>query len=325
MFTCDAITAKLDPTGTADLRKRYQRAADVRLNSVKAHLRSVIIAQNMLGLTQGAASAAAMLGSIVGVASLPGRAPDDLKTKSFQATIDHILDAAFVEGTGEWLRPMIEIAYTMGVTRGKKLSKRNVDPAHAAEAVQALVGLTLVELQGIAEATSQHAVRAVALGMIHKAKPTDVSTAVLAVVDKIARTRARSMIALMLVKTFNTALLDQFEAAKIKRVGVDPEFLPKPKLGDALPRRSRLGSGPGSRTTKEIVPSKRTVQRIRAAQKVVEQLELVNVLNAPDACPICEDIADDGPYSIDEARSLIPAHPNCQCAFVPVFEGDDEE
>jgi len=35
-------------------------------------------------------------------------------------------------------------------------------------------------------------------------------------------------------------------------------------------------------------------------------------------CPICQDIEEGNPYSINQARSLIPAHPKCRCAFVPV-------
>lgn len=40
-------------------------------------------------------------------------------------------------------------------------------------------------------------------------------------------------------------------------------------------------------------------------------------LTAVDACPLCEDAAVGGPYSIPEARGLIPLHPNCRCAWAP--------
>jgi hypothetical protein len=67
------------------------------------------------------------------------------------------------------------------------------------------------------------------------------------------------------------------------------------------------------------------LQRIEAtAEEMVEEEEeastkLFNVLTAGDdrVCQNCQDIAEDGPYEIDEARGLIPAHPNCRCAFVP--------
>jgi hypothetical protein len=48
----------------------------------------------------------------------------------------------------------------------------------------------------------------------------------------------------------------------------------------------------------------------------------VNVLTAGDdrVCDVCDDIAAEGPYSLDEAQGLIPAHPNCRCVFVPAFD-----
>ena len=51
-------------------------------------------------------------------------------------------------------------------------------------------------------------------------------------------------------------------------------------------------------------------------------------LTAADACPICEDLAAGGPYTISEARGMIPGqtHPNCRCAWSPkVVNGTDIE
>lgn len=47
--------------------------------------------------------------------------------------------------------------------------------------------------------------------------------------------------------------------------------------------------------------------------------EWVNVLTAGDdlVCIECEDISASGPYQLDEAETLIPAHPNCRCSFIP--------
>jgi hypothetical protein len=49
--------------------------------------------------------------------------------------------------------------------------------------------------------------------------------------------------------------------------------------------------------------------------------EEVNVQTAGDdrVCDECDELAADGPYSLDEADDLIPAHPNCRCALVPVL------
>lgn len=41
------------------------------------------------------------------------------------------------------------------------------------------------------------------------------------------------------------------------------------------------------------------------------------VLNGSDPCPECQALAENGPYTIQEARGLIPAHPNCVCSLNP--------
>jgi len=39
-------------------------------------------------------------------------------------------------------------------------------------------------------------------------------------------------------------------------------------------------------------------------------------------CTVCQAIADEGPYTIEEARGIIPGktHPNCRCAWKPYIE-----
>jgi hypothetical protein len=51
------------------------------------------------------------------------------------------------------------------------------------------------------------------------------------------------------------------------------------------------------------------------------EAEEVNVQTAGDdrVCDECDELAADGPYSLDEADDLIPAHPNCRCALVPAL------
>lgn len=67
-----------------------------------------------------------------------------------------------------------------------------------------------------------------------------------------------------------------------------------------------------------------TPERLR---RIGELGAFVNVLTAGDnkVCQQCQDLADDGPYSLFDAQSLLPAHPNCRCAFIPAPQRDDEE
>jgi hypothetical protein len=63
--------------------------------------------------------------------------------------------------------------------------------------------------------------------------------------------------------------------------------------------------GPGSRSSREETPSASTIGRIEKAQEEIEEAvgEEVGVLTAGDdlVCEECQDIADGGPYSLDEA------------------------
>src|SRR5215471_11605182 len=82
--------------------------------------------------------------------------------------------------------------------------------------------------------------------------------------------------------------------------------------------------GPGSRTRKKR-PSASTIHRIEKVQRKLAKLGEVDVLTADDeyVCPVCEDISESGPYDIDTAESLIPAHVFCRCAFVPAGTLED--
>jgi SPP1 gp7 family putative phage head morphogenesis protein len=37
-------------------------------------------------------------------------------------------------------------------------------------------------------------------------------------------------------------------------------------------------------------------------------------------CPECEAASQSGPYTIAQARGMIPLHPNCRCAWLPIVE-----
>ena len=51
----------------------------------------------------------------------------------------------------------------------------------------------------------------------------------------------------------------------------------------------------------------------------VEVLSEFTVTDDNVLCPICEDLAGTE-YTIEEARGVIPVHPNCRCAWLPVVQ-----
>lgn len=330
-FFCDApLTPSGDPTGTRDIRRRFGNLAEMRFRKVRTILQQAIVAQDILGLKPQTVSVLAIAASLQSAAKAAQEQhgnlqaqPDANKVKGLQSWFDDLLRRVVVED-GSWMRPMIALSYNRSVARAMRLTKSNLQPPDTNEQINSLVALCLVELQGICEAVSQRVIRAASLALLHNENPTqgfsDMSTAIQA----IGVTRTKAMAELMVVKAFTTGTLDQFEQAGIKRVGAIPETFVKVK-GDA--RFHDAPAGPGSRIGREEPPSRSTIYRISRVQRRLEQFGQVNVQTAgdEDVCPICQDIEDENPYTIDEARSLIPAHPRCRCAFVPLDEDVDEE
>jgi SPP1 gp7 family putative phage head morphogenesis protein len=45
-----------------------------------------------------------------------------------------------------------------------------------------------------------------------------------------------------------------------------------------------------------------------------------------NVCPECQDLEVGGPYTIEEVRNMLPAHPNCRCTTIPVkVEGEGKK
>lgn len=322
--TLDAARIKQDPTGTGQIRRAMRADLAMKWRSMRVLLKAMLVDNDLLGLGSMAMLSAMHLAAQLG--------PGADKVRTFQTWFDTSLKLRVLEGSGDFLHKYIERGYMKGVSFAENNTGIQTVRSYAMQStVDTIAALTVVELQGVIEATSQQAVRAVTNGILAKQNPRMILRNVLKVIDSIGVTRSNTIAEFVIVKAFGDATLDVYEAVGVTEVGLIPEVLPPRKsLGDVARSARSRKQGAGSRTTKERVPSLRTVQRIRAQEKVVERLKRVNVRTAgdDDVCPVCEGIAEDGPYPINTARTLIPAHPNCRCAFVPVrdrrFAGTDQ-
>jgi hypothetical protein len=165
----------------------------------------------------------------------------------------------------------------------------------AQDRTSVIVALTASELQGICDAVSQQATRAFAEADIAQWSASRTTQAVGAVIRSVGVQRSRAMAEFMVVRAHALASLDAFRAAGVTTVGTQAERV-----------RARTSSPPLTRDAKR-----------KKRKFIAEQVE---VLTAGDdeVCQDCQDISEGGPYDIDEADLLIPAHPRCRCAFVPV-------
>lgn len=299
-----------DPTGTAGLRRAFRADFGRRWQQVVAAARAALVEQDQFGFKVPAVIASG----------------DALRVQAFQTWLDALLTRVVLDGLGGWLGPYLQAAYASAQERAGKFVDRVPMPANT----DALQIAARIELQGVAEAVSQQAVRAFANGVIDKMSATSVMAQINRVVRKIGVTRSRSLADFSVVRAHANGTLDTFERAGVQRVALVPEshWHAPVRVRDAnvedAPRRRRIRYREGSRTTQ---PAARTLRRIRQRQRELEQQfpSLVNVLTAGDdkVCQICQDIAADGPYTINEARGLIPAHPRCRCALIPADERDE--
>lgn len=278
-----AATARRDPTGTLPLRNRFKRDLDQRFGKLK-RLAAEAIATGIVGPATPASIAHSAMQA---QRSLPGG--DEVK--HFAAWIDEAMRQVVLGGDGGWTAPFIAAAAVMAQARAGKLIGRDVVVDD--KRTKHLASLTVTELQGVCEAVSQQTTRVLAHALLTHWKPGKIARTVCERIDKVGRTRSRMVAEYMVVKAFSAATLDAFRSAGIGKVG----------------------------TLAERVKVKQTAHgKVLAKDRERSpDLELTEVITAGDndVCPICEDISDDGPYDIDEAEDLIPAHSGCRCAFVP--------
>ena len=184
----------------------------------------------------------------------------------------------------------------------------------------AVASLAQVELQGICDATAQQATRAFADGgLVNKRK---LASNICRKIDGIGRLRSRMLVNAISIKAFSTATLDAFRRAGIQRVGTIPERRRRQSPHSTNGSHGARDAGLDKWQSAAAVirdQDEDDEDRLEALEEELGPDATVEVITAGDdkVCQLCEDISDEGPYDLDEAAALIPAHPNCRCAFVP--------
>jgi hypothetical protein len=304
----DKRVVSIDPTGTGSIRSKFNGTLAIRWRGLRAMVRQAIVDQDVLSLSSRGLMQ-------MSNPAIQGGAP---KIQMFQRWFDYALTAQVLSSDGTFMREFIRRGYDAGQSFAQTEIGRRVVPTHAGDREEAIFRLAVVEIQGIMDAVSQKASRAVASGLLHNQKPAAIVKAVQAAIDTVGISRSTALVELLVVKAFGEATLDVYEAANVKLVGLLPEQL---LVRDARVRKFKASGSAGSRSrSTEGGPSERTIRRIKQFERNLEQFALVSVVTAGDkkVCQVCKRIAARGPYKINKARALIPAHPRCRCVFVPV-------
>lgn len=110
-------------------------------------------------------------------------------------------------------------------------------------------------------------------------------------------------------------------ARRVERAALYP-ILRATERGPQLPAPEWVPPSGYERVTTAVVGVPTIPERLKRIGS-----EFLNVLTAGDnrVCVICEALSENGPYSLEEAQGLLPAHIDCRCAWVPAFSARNQE
>jgi len=338
------MSDRRDPTRSAGLRKRGRALVNRRVHSLQQRLRQALKEHDVAGLRD--------VGPAPPIGFVNWAAAVSYRLARSEGAIAQIVEQTLTTPP-DWPRELIERSIAHGVALVEQELRISLEHLDTSEIDDLHARAASVEVRGIAGETERRVLRNVVRAIETKMTPDELIREVRSVLEKITRLRLFLMVNTGVVRAVNAGKLFAYESEGIRQVGVEPEWLPDRHthqrdhmasdhhhrgagstwLVDArsrkAKRRKRVKANKAKRKRsieEEILLAALTPSQGAAflaiegvLEEVEERVSLVNVLTAGDdkVCEDCEDIAAEGPYDIDTARGLIPAHPNCRCAFIP--------
>jgi hypothetical protein len=221
------------------------------------------------------------------------RKPPGLDVK-LKVLTDYVNQTGYLKvvDRGYWLNEHMDRAFRHGLKSAERWGspEAQVEPIYYTFAKN--------EVEGIVDATTQRVTRVVNYGILQGEKGRTLFARITGAAYKVMEPRLYMLGHQLIVQQHNLARLEVFRAAGHTHVGVTPERLPK-----------------GAR------------RRPAHDHAMVRDQALVNVQTAEDddVCEECQDLAESGPYTLEEAEALIPAHINCRCELAAVEDARFEE
>ena len=305
------MTGSRDPTRSAGLRRQGRGLVTHRVFELHRDLRNSLQDHDAAGLRIHETVPAVFHGFVE---------PPSQRLARSEQVLSQIVDF-HVARPVDWVSELLERAVWKGLEQVAQELRVAVDGLDPTEVTRFLGNAAAIEVQGIAAETQRRVMRHVIHAVDTYSSPEDVMREIRSTLEKITRLRLHLLINTSVVRAVNAGKLFGYERNGIKRVGIQPEWVPQHNLFLDRESREARQRRKGHKQRREA-KSPRTQQRIEQAERRLEAAFAglaVGILTAEDdkVCDECEEIASEGPYNLDEARDLIPAHPNCRCAFVP--------
>lgn len=276
---------KTDPTRSKVLRDKYSAEMYKRFREIKGLIRTTIVDNDAFNLTKDILSNAE-----------PARSfeftQDNKKVKAFinwlqKAEDDEILEVIEREGRtvvdrNEWQNKYIRAAYKKGYQQSTTELKK--------------AGFKPVEYSSLQMGFSQP-MHADSLGMLYTRNFNELQGITEAMDQQISRELAEGFSKGLNPRRIAAAINDRVQHIGITR-------------GRVLARTEVIRAH-----------AEATLNRYEeAGVKGVELQAEWNTAGDSRVCSTCKDLAQAGPYNLDEARGMIPAHPRCRCSWIPINE-----
>lgn len=250
-------------------------------------MREAVGVSNILGVVGGTGLATVSLTSTgSGGSNGPHHPPlpGSDKIEGFHQFVTRVLQAVILGGNAAWISPYLAEAGRLAAERSGRLGVRSSQVTSPA----AGPSLAASELGAIVARTATEATRAMAHQMGRRFPQAEAISRDVTKAIKAGAGKSKLAADYLVSKVFTHATVEQFRAAGISKVGVEPERYAKRVRGKIV-----------------------LMTRDKAPRPVAEE-DVVEVVTAGDdlVCEECQDISDGGPYYIEEAMDLIPAHPN---------------
>jgi len=105
--------------------------------------------------------------------------------------------------------------------------------------------------------------------------------------------------------------------------GVNPNVIARSIAADAVHHLDNIGIVRSRMIARTEVLRSHHLAQIQSYREVDASMFVdvqVEVLLGQNPCPICIALHEQGPYSLDRAEGMLPAHPNCVCALIPLVK-----
>ena len=299
---------QVDPTRTTGLRARYLRDVNRRWSLLQRDIATSIIDNDVFGIEGRVDFLQGTVGSRL--AAMKALKAKDLMGMTLQQQLDAfmvwveqqealgILDVLTLPGSlgkEPWTNAYVTAAYRQGVRRSRTEMGRagyNLPP--------------LSSVPGGIGSVLKLPLHANALDALHLKTFEDLKT-----VTQFSNGETRRLIAEGLREGLERGIAQGQNARKIARLLVKD-------VNHRLDQIGKVRARVIART--EVI---RAHHLATVAEYELAQVEGVRVMAefttaGFGVCPICLDLEDGNPYTLDEIRGMIPAHPNCRCAALPL-------